>query len=172
MIADCPPSRTIIRYIPASITSAASPTPRYHINRYTTDTASTVSLAVATPTISTTSCSGSLFSGLGSQNTDLYCSIYGSPQKVYYGSSFRPSFAIFQNGAFVKTVQADMGIMEMNGKNTYQFNMTAANAGCRINPTSIKSGGFPSSYTKCYDPSNSISISSGSQECKAASCDF
>ncbi|KAJ3339644.1 hypothetical protein HDU91_000985 [Kappamyces sp. JEL0680] len=164
LLADCPPSRTLVFYVPASYTAEASPTPRYHINRYSeadhtgsTATHSAVSLSTAAcKDTSFTIAAGTWWnrdSQTASQSSKVvteYCAAFGAPQQVYYGSSYRPSFAIYQDGAFVKTVEADMALLEVNGRSTYTWNTTASQAGCRTSTFSLKTGYFPASYIPCY----------------------
>ncbi|KAJ3332498.1 hypothetical protein HDU76_014053 [Blyttiomyces sp. JEL0837] len=60
------------------------------------------------------------------------CTQYGVPLQVFYGSTFVPAFDIYDGTTFVKTVEADIGIWEENGRNTFDYNMTAVQAGCHI----------------------------------------
>lgn len=168
----------MVFYIPSAYTPAASPTPRYHIDRYTSYDSygkyGTKSYT-PTPTLSASSCVDTPFTipsglwydraagtiGSSSVTVNQYCSTYGAPEKVYYGSPYSPAFAIFQDGKFVKYVNADVGILEVNGRTSYSFNATAGSVGCKSDPVSLKYGkSFPSSYTPCYNsPVNSLSNS-------------
>ena len=180
LLAACPPTRTLVFYIPAPFTPAPSPTPRYHKNRYKSSNYNTgiSSVATATPTISSSAgCTDSSFTvaagqwynrntssvGTTSLSVSSYCSTYGTPQAAYYGNPYRPSFAIFENNVFVKKVTADIGIWEVNGRSTYTFNATASSEGCRSDPISLKTGNFPSSYSACYSNS-AASLTSSSKE--------
>lgn len=87
-----------------------------------------------------------------------YCAKYGSPKPVYYGSAYHPRFAIFDGEVFVKFVDADIGLIEANGRTSFRFNMSASDAGCHSKPPSFKYGdSFPANYKPCYRTQNTIS---------------
>lgn len=169
ILADCPPTRTLVFYVPPPHTYEPSPTPRYHKNRYTSKNSQygkTYAKATATPTLpSSTNCIDTPFTipsgqwynrntssmGTTSQTISNFCANYGTPATVYYGLSYRPSFAIFDNGIFVKTVDVDIGIIEVNGRTSYSFNATSTSEKCVSDPVSLKLGSFPSLYSPCYD---------------------
>ncbi|KAI8894234.1 hypothetical protein BC833DRAFT_605639, partial [Globomyces pollinis-pini] len=150
-------------YIPMAYTPAASPSPRHHIDRYGSTTYSkpygraavavTTTVSTFTPTpISNEGCQSVTFtvpkgtwwdskrSALGTtdKTVSLDCSIYNKPISQYYSSLYRPKFAIFENEKFIKTVDVNIGIEEINNRESFIFNTTAGDAHCNIPPTSYK----------------------------------
>ena len=143
----CPPSRTISHYVPSYSYS-------YKFISHTRFTYS----SLITPSLQTPNCDGvmSTFTipsdTLGivtaSGTVSYPCSSYGTPTPVYYGKPFRPKFALFDNGVYGGEVAADIAIYEVNGRNTFSFNTTAGQAGCRVKPQSWRdlissSGNYP-----------------------------
>ncbi|KAJ3240296.1 hypothetical protein HDU81_004211 [Chytriomyces hyalinus] len=57
------------------------------------------------------------------------CSQFGVPVEAYYGIPFVPMFDIFDGGVYVKTVTANFGVWEVNGKQV-DYNLTNGEAGC------------------------------------------
>ncbi|KAJ3411960.1 Mitochondrial matrix cochaperone [Chytridiales sp. JEL 0842] len=97
------------------------------------------------------------------EKTQAYnCTAYGLPASSYYGNVFSPVFELYDGDVFVKTVKADVALWEENGRNTFDYNMTNAQAGCNfaaqnwISMTKesndyLASWG-PSNYSPCYGP--------------------
>jgi hypothetical protein len=151
-------------YTPPKYTPLPSPIPRLSENRYSEhhETTTTETLHVSYPT--PTACIEIPFvvpgnywydrniNSIGREDKTVatYCEIYGAPQKIYYGSLFRPRFAIFDDKKFVKMVTANIGLTETNGRVTYSFNTTVGNAGCNSVPISLKINGFDNGYTDCF----------------------
>jgi hypothetical protein len=50
------------------------------------------------------------------------CSRFGgSPIPAYFGYTYRPVFDLYENNAFLKTVQADVAIVELLGQNSFSL---------------------------------------------------
>jgi hypothetical protein len=154
-----------------------SPTPRINADRYATsinaELPTTTMEPISRPTSSPctdqpfTISAGNWYNrttfstGSFDKSIDKYCGAYGAPQEVYYGSLYRPYFAIFEDDRFIKHVDVDVGIQEVNGRNTYGFHITALQAGCRTDTPSFKSeNSLFSNISKCYDPNSSPNIDS------------
>jgi hypothetical protein len=89
------------------------------------------------------------------------CSKYGVPLSVYYGSIFMPVFDIYDGYTYVKTVTADTALWEVNGRNTFDYNTTCAQAGCTIAAqswSSIASSAKINDPTSIWTPSVIVSL--------------
>lgn len=173
----CPPTRTMKHLVSAKYTPLPSPTPRLSSNRYTAnyETTTTENISVSYPT--PTDCVDIPFTIPGNYWIDRdansissedkivpsYCEIYGAPEKVYYGSLFKPRFAIFDGYKFAKMVNANIGLIETNGRITYSFNTTFYDAGCKSPISSFKLNGFHDGSTDCFQEESSAYIDRGQE---------
>ncbi|KAI9330104.1 cation channel sperm-associated protein subunit delta-domain-containing protein [Obelidium mucronatum] len=57
-------------------------------------------------------------------------SMGGPPIDVFYGTAFQPVLDVFDGDVFVKTVTANFGVWEVNGR-TFGYNLTNSKVGCR-----------------------------------------
>ncbi|KAJ3269193.1 hypothetical protein HDV01_001704 [Terramyces sp. JEL0728] len=177
LLAGCPANRRLVYYNPTPYVNPPSPTPRYHIDRYASDYESNFAIITNNSTdgliLTDGPCADQNFTvsagtwfdySTGSTGTydkivSTNCSIHGSITQKYYGSPFRPYFAIYENNKLIRKVNADIGIQEINGRNTYQFNMTGYNAGCVDTPLNFK-GGANLNYWNCYGGYNTFGTGS------------
>lgn len=161
----CPPTRTMVQYIPSVYFPTEWSDPRYvHKNRYTEhdDAETYVSEIIPYPTHA--ACVESAINipagtwwdrttnSLGSKplSNTLNCSKYGVPIQSYYGSFFVPKFALFDGTKFIKVVDTKVGIVETNGRISYSYNTTVdANLVCK-KAHSLKKDGFQTVIPDCY----------------------
>ncbi|KAJ3251879.1 hypothetical protein HK103_002022 [Boothiomyces macroporosus] len=158
LLVGCPKNRKLVYYNPTSYVNPPSPTPRYHIDRYSSEYHSSFSVITNNSTdgliLTDGPCADQTYTipagtwtdlstgnlGTSDKTVSTNCSVHGSITQRYYGAYFRPQFAIYENGIFVRKVTVDVGIQEIYGRNTYQFNMTGYDARCTFNPLDFKSG--------------------------------
>ncbi|KAJ3106809.1 hypothetical protein HDU97_005516 [Phlyctochytrium planicorne] len=64
------------------------------------------------------------------------CKTYGLPVPAFYGAEFRPVFDLYDDGVFLRTVSANIGLWEANGRSSFRYSLSAGKAGCLRQPQS------------------------------------
>ncbi|KAI9349449.1 cation channel sperm-associated protein subunit delta-domain-containing protein [Zopfochytrium polystomum] len=103
------------------------------------------------------------------------CGTYGVPVSSFYGEFFTPALDVYDGDVFVKTVDADFALWEVNGQGGFDYNITNEKAGCMTSPQTweqmVRSSSSgdprlawgPSNYQPCY--TNSVAnISKGTAQ--------
>ncbi|KAJ3068691.1 hypothetical protein HDU98_008187 [Podochytrium sp. JEL0797] len=99
-------------------------------------------------------------------HTDTYisynCATYGLPIPAFYGSPFTPVLDVVDDGVWVKRVDADYGVWEVNGRTGFGYNLTVGEVGCVSGAQSwvgvVEQGGGrvavdawgPANYVSCF----------------------
>ncbi|ORZ35676.1 cation channel sperm-associated protein subunit delta-domain-containing protein [Catenaria anguillulae PL171] len=123
--ATCPPDRRIaLRAVPASV---AAPV----LVNCTANPSATLSVTAAEGTWRDWD-SGKL--GSGSKTSQFSCARYGQPQAAYYSYQWAPVLDVYEGNKVVGNVTADFALVEVTGRNTFAYVLTADAVGCRRMP--------------------------------------
>jgi hypothetical protein len=149
-------------------TPAPSPTPRHHVDRYTpvahhaTYTKAPIEYPSSLPCVDEAfdipagywwdSLAGTY--GKTAKTISQYCATYGAPEEVYYGKSYRPKLAVFDGTKFIKKVDVNYILTEMNGRTSFRYSMTAGDAKCLSRPTSARFGANTTRISNCFIAGN------------------
>jgi len=103
---------------------------------------------------------GSQFVIPGARNTkgiDLTvnsnCASLAHIETSFYSSIWRPKVDLYDGEKWIKTIDSDFFLTEINHRNSFAYNITAGDAGCLIAPqtsSQMKEGWTRDNYRKCY----------------------
>ncbi|KAI9145090.1 cation channel sperm-associated protein subunit delta-domain-containing protein, partial [Paraphysoderma sedebokerense] len=118
------------------------------------------------------------YSAIGAEmELEYNCSRYGVPIPAYYGSLYKPTLELWDNKQFVRTVDADFILFEVNGRSTFTYNTTAQQI-CRQKPQTWKSmilnspniqpfnAWSSSNYVPCYGPGDARALETNDRRIK------